>query len=828
MYEPGAQGPGPPRLEGAAVLARITTCLSIVAALALGGLPAAPADARAEDDIAPVREEPIALRPAPLAETLTRLADLYGFQIVADAETLRGRQAPVLLGRFGPADALAAALEGAGLVAEPAGRGVFLIAPGPAPPPAPAQPQEPPRSAVAVAAPDRIVVTGVMQRERALSDVPASVTVLDTQMLEAYSVDSLRDASRLVPNMLGSSFTNTQPVFAIRGGANTVGAIGTSEPVSIYVDGIYVPRFSAADVNLFDLARVEVLRGPEGAFFGRNVTAGAILIETAPPRLDAPQTRVRLTAGDYGLLSLQAVASRPAGDRLAAKVAMSRTVREGYGRDGLSGAPQDDADNAALRASLLARLRSGAEVRLTGELSTTRNGARTLSAVELGDPERRVSSLGLDQDFERTIVGLAAHAEIPLGDATLVSITGARRSESEELYSFVGASWTLLTTGFQQVDRDFERPANVSQEFRMLRALGDRIDLTAGVYGFLENSDRIVRRRRLAAGSGAVVRDMVFDQTMQTRAAAAYADLTVRPTDQLEISAGLRRSVETRRARLDFQDRLDPAASFLAEGLEADFGAWTGRAAARLALGEDVSVYASLSRGFTAGGFFTEADRREAIETPFGPEFLISAEAGLKSRFAGGRGRLDLAVFAQRWTDKQEFVLDPSTLLGSVVNAADATLAGVEIEAGWRAAPWLNLEASYGGLYAEFDSADSGPGAGFSGNRLGNAPERQAAFAARLSRPVASGRFEGFADFTTSWTSAYFTGPTEDHDLFIESYALAGGRAGLRSRDRRWEAELFAENLFDTKYLLIRSDFVVPAEYLGPPRQVGVRLSATF
>lgn len=760
----------------------------------------------------------------PLGQALTALAERFQVQIVVYSADVEDLQSSPLDDELTLNAALATLLAPHDVTYQRV-RPDLIVVGAPhrfgAQPPPPQQRRQDDSAPIA----DRLVVHA-FKRETALQDTPAAISVFSGAELEATRSYALTDVSRLTPNFLGSSFTNTQPILAIRGGANTVSALGTSEPVGVYLDEIYLPRFSAADFELFDLESVEVLRGPQGTFFGRNVAAGAILLTTRAPTTGAATGRLQIETGSFDHFALSGLASAPVGEDAAVRLSLSHRERDGFGRDAISGGEQDDLEDFTSRLGLRWRPQHQWDVRATLDYAKRRNGARTLLPVGAPDSDPRLSSHGVDQSFVRELSGGSLNIGYESAIGQLTSITGYRQSASRERFSWVALSAPQLTSGFQQIDDDRERPKVFSQEFRFANNDQGPLSVIGGVYVLHETADRDVDRVRLAARSAALIRSVSFDQSTRNRAYAAYADATWRARDHWELSGGLRYSFETRDADLLYTDDLDPTRSFATETLSASFDAVTPRLALSFQPNDAITVYGSLARGFTAGGFHTEADRPEAIAAPFEAEFVWARELGVKALFADGRGFAAATAFHQTYDNKQEFVLKPDTMIGTVVNAADATMQGVEIEARFTPLEGVSLSASYGYLDTRFDRFDVDDGPGNTGNRLGSAPRHQVSTQLEAATPIASNRYEITGRLSYFWTDQYFTGATNDPNLAVDAYGLVDAAIGLANPASDWRVELFGTNLFDQRHVLIPSNFIVPSEHLGPPRLVGVRLSA--
>ncbi len=673
------------------------------------------------------------------------------------------------------------------------------------------------------------VVVTALKRETLLQDTPAAITAFSAEALEDFDIDSITDISRVTPNFLATNFSDSQPIFAIRGGANTLGALGTNEPVAVFIDEVFIPRPSAGDIDLFDLRSVEVLRGPQGTFFGRNVASGAIILRTAEPSLDEFTAKVQIGFGNLSAFEARGVINGPISDTFAGKFSVSYEDRDGYGRDILTGQEQNGFNATGMRGALRWAPNAQFEAVLSADYQHDENTGRTISTIDVEDDgDRRTSAVGVPQAFERDIFGMSLRASYNLEIGEILSITGYRQSDAREDFSFNGLNFTLLPFAFQQVNTEIEKPQTWSQEFRFTSDYDGPLNVIAGVYFLNEDSEAATFRQRRAAGTGAVILSEIFFQGAETDAYAIYADATWELTPKLDISGGLRYTFEERTGSLDYRNLNAEERSFNAQGLSEDFDAVTPRAVITWRPNEDLTLYGSYSEGFTAGGFNTTDDSLAEFEQPFEEEKVKSLEIGARAFFAEGRGYFNATAFDQSYEGKQEFVFNRLTFFGTVQNAADATIRGIEFEAGWQFSDYFSVDATYGYLDTEFDSFEIPGAPGNTGNRLGNAPENQYSIAAQGWYPVLNRKAEVFANANYGWTGQYFSGAGNEPDLSVEEYGLFNAVVGLRSADDRWQLELFGSNLFDEEFVQIPSNFIVDAEVLGPPRLYGVRLSASY
>ncbi|MBI1199538.1 MAG: TonB-dependent receptor [Phenylobacterium sp.] len=758
----------------------------------------------------------------PAVTAIPQFARQAGLQIVAPADRLRGVSTPALKGALDARAALRQLIAGTGLAILSDSGGVIVLGFPPAGA-APAGAADPSPTAL-----ETVVVTA-QKREEAAQTVPITLTAFSGRALDAYRLDSLRDISRLTPGLLVSAFNYSSPTIAVRGASNTFTQIGANKPVAVVVDDLFIPRNSAASFELFGLRSVQVLKGPQGTLFGRNVTGGAIVIDTGKPAFGETSAMARGETGNYGLYRADALVDAALGDRAAVRLAGSIKVHDGYGRDRLTGAEEDDLDSRTLRAQLRLQATDTLEALLGADYNEDHNGGRTLSSKAAGsDGNRRTSELGFPQDFARNQWGASARLywSAPVGEVT--SVTGYRWSQSGEDYAGTGASYTFLTgTSSQAVNRDVDRVGLFSQELRYASPKWDRGDFVAGVYFADEDAKRQLRTMSLAAVTGARVADVLTDQAVKTTSYAVFADGVVHLGEAFDLTLGARYTHDRKTASLNRTDFVRPATgSFAASDLKASWGEVTPRAVLTWKATPDARVYASVTRGYTAGGFNTDASSLTALTQPFNPEKVTNYELGVKSQWLGDRLRLNASVFQMDYKDKQELFFNGLTRVLTITNAAKATVKGVEVELTVRPTAWLNLMATYGYLDTRYDDFVIPGGADNTGHPLGSSPRNKGSLAADLHAPLASGYLIGAASW--SYTDGYYTGATKDPNLHIDSYSLVNASLGYEAADGAWSVTVWGRNLADKDYVLTPSTQGVLAEYLGEPRTYGVTLRGRF
>ncbi|WP_164857132.1 TonB-dependent receptor [Sphingomonas crocodyli] len=667
-----------------------------------------------------------------------------------------------------------------------------------------------------------IVVTA-QKRPEVAQKVPITLTAFSSKDLANRNIEDVSDLASFTPGLVTSKFSYGQPIFAIRGADNTFSAAGAAKPIGVFIDDVYLPRFSASNISLADVQSVSVLKGPQGTLFGRNVTAGAILIQTREPSLADIQANARAGIGNYGLYEFSGYMSAPLSDQAAGSVSIDRQKRNGFGKDILNGKKEDDADSWSGRAQLVFKPSDMFKLRLSGDYEHAENGGRALSALTGSDTNRRTSELGVQQTYRANIAGTSARIELGDGPVKVTSVTAYRYSKSFEIFSRTGLSFRSLASQFQEIGEEQERDSAFSQEARVSYD-SQAVNLVTGLFYFDQHSRRGLRKYRLAARTGATSLDNFYDQDVKTTSIAPFADATWHVTDQLDLTGGVRYTYERKEAQERLTNRTAPASSFLGN----DDHSWrqvTYRTVATYRPTDDITLYGSHATGFTAGGYNTEADVIAAFRNTFKPETSSSYEIGLKSRFADGRGRLNIAGFTTRYKDKQEFVFNNLTFVGNITNATRAKAKGIEAELGFSPIQPLTINATLAYMDAKYGTYVIPGGAVQTGNKLGKSPPWSYSIAADLDQPI-SATLRMLASISFAHKDRYF--PSASNTLPIPNTNLLDGQVGLASTDEHWRLMVWGRNLTNRKYPLILSNFVVNAEWLAPPRTYGLRVSYKY
>jgi iron complex outermembrane receptor protein len=670
------------------------------------------------------------------------------------------------------------------------------------------------RAAGSGADPLEEVVVSASLRESSLLQLPASASVLATDTLAKAGVEHFGEVLGLVPNLNFAGGTSRPRYFQLRGIGELDQYEGAPNPsVGFLIDGI---DFSgvAMPATLYDAARVEVLRGPQGTTYGANALAGLISLATQAPR-DRFELRADADYGNYGVRAGGLVFNDTIG---SANEAAYRIVAHSYRGNGFRNnvfLGRDDTngfDENLLRGRLHWRLSPTLDADLTALYAGMDNGydAWSIDNTRITQSDRP----GRDAQRSRALSLRLAYEGL---DAFTLHSTSAY-ADSAIRYSFDGDWGNEPFWGVNAPYDFFERTnrnrRTLSQELRAVSKSATGPRWVAGVYALrlTEGNDL------LDLYNGDVYRTLISDYAATNL--AAYGQVDVDLAKRLVLSAGLRGERRTAHYTDSNALRFDPADDMLG-----------GHVALTWLLAEGQSLYVTLTRGYKAGGFNLGPTLPAALRR-FDPEFLWNLEAGYKTRSPDGRYDSQTSLFYMRRENQQvssSFQADPNDPLTFVFltdNAARGENLGVETQFGWRPVDALRLGGSLGLLRAQFINYTLG-GVSLDGRDQPHAPRYQFGLSAEYH--FARG-FYARAD-VTGMDAFYFAA---DHNERSGAYQLVNLRVGYEAA--RWTASAWARNVFDTHYATRGFFFgneppdFTPKRYIdnGDPRQVGVSVSVNL
>lgn len=660
----------------------------------------------------------------------------------------------------------------------------------------------------------------------ALSEVPASITVIDSEQLAQRQFQDLSSLTYATPGVALDPIGTFRGVanFSIRGlGINS--SIPSIDPaVGLFVDGVYMGINAGTVFEALDVTSVELLRGPQGDLFGRNTTGGAVLVNTGDPTWDW-QGHARLSFetpvdGNRGapMATARAVVSGPLAEGLAAiRLGVLHSSDGGYFESSVDGSALGKSEATVLRAAITLTPSDRLTITAKGEYSESDgNGAVTQNH---GLFSRHGFTVGVDNEgFHRSEGKFAVlRADYEVGAGTITNIFGWREYDLVTNNDIDSTPQFLFHSNTGTAQEQWSNELRYSAQY-------DALALTVGAFAFQQ--DVAYAEDRLLPG----VTPLGFygggTQDQESYGLFARGDYEITPA--VTLTAGLRFSHEEKSAALTYVRTRPPcwviAGTCPVEGTNPlipgepngisdsrDWSSLSPRLAVSYLLAPDARVYASWTRGHRSGGYNLRVTQPEAFEeivaasgtAAFDEERVDSFEVGLKWQSADGRARLNAAAYWTEVDDLQREVNVASTTSGlaqSVFNTADARIRGGEIEGEWQLSPMLMLRANAGHIDADYTrvfidiSGDGEIDAADRALALPRAPEWTWGGGAVAQVPIgAAARLIARADFQHRDAYAYTDnnfGYVDGFDNLDASIAVDLGQPGIR-------VALFGKNLLD-------------------------------
>ena len=550
------------------------------------------------------------------------------------------------------------------------------------------------------------VIVSARKRDESAQDVPISVTAYGSEQLAALKIRNLENLSVGIPNVAMDdigTFRSTAN-FSIRGlGINS--SIPSIDPtVGVFVDGVYMGQNTGVILDMFDIQSVEVLRGPQGTLFGRNVTGGAVLINTKGPT-DEVEFSARVAVdgnpnGDGGLNKYaMASLSGPMGDSFGYRLSVYQNDDDGWFVNLANGKDFGEAETTIFRPVISWSPSDTVDMTLRWEHmeSDGQGPASQTHTNGSGVPgffanfDRDSFDFAIDDegfvDIENDLVTFEINWDVSLGDGTITNIFGWKQ--------FSG-------TGESDIDAQpvwlFHAPFWNEQEqySNELRYFGtfDNFNLTTGIFWFTNEINYHERRNLLGIATGGVAPALTQDGggDHQVDSLAWFASIDYHISDTWTINAGVRYTDEEKEADIASLVRnVNSPCNVTLGTCNFDFsdkeswGEWSGKLGAGYELSDSSRMYGHWTRAHRSGGYNL---RNTAIDTvnlgpgPFDQETVDNYEIGYKSELAGG-GRLNAAVFLTEISDMQREInlSDPiSGVVQVIKNTADAEIWGVEVD----------------------------------------------------------------------------------------------------------------------------------------------------
>lgn len=680
---------------------------------------------------------------------------------------------------------------------------------------------------------EEVIVTA-QKRAESLQDTPISMMALTSDSLENRGINDLFDLRAEVPSLQVTPHPNsatTARVF-IRGVGNNDDQVTQDPSVAVYLDGVYIARSQGLAMEVAELERIEVLRGPQGSLYGRNATGGAINYISRGPELGEFGFKQSLTFGNYDLFRSRTRVNIPVSDTVAVELAYLRSQKDGYVDNLGTGVKRwGDQRRDAYRAALRWTPTDSVDVRYSYDRSEIEDTPPFIAHVpfypEQADRPRDGSPFV--QDLRRNDVMTQGHNLTVSWDVndklSIKSITAYRELENaphQNYLSGVLGPFPVLVVDFDQEQDQF------TQEIQVVgSALDDQLEYVLGAYYFDESANSFDHNR--VTGQPRLLRTVTTDNT----AYALYGQATFRPAflDDLYVTPSIRWSRDERKAKL-YQTSVPAigAPTVLPTGVgDEDFSNVSPGLVVGFDVTHDINVYAKWARGYKSGGYNIRASSIPSFEQGFDPEELNAYEVGMKSSWFEDRLRFNVAGFLSKYDDIQTSLQSHPTnpRFTDTFNAGKATIKGVELDLTARPTSKLTARISYAYLDAEYDKiVDPITGVNIADDfNFVETPKRTLAASLEyelFQTPI--GVLTAYVDYFRQ--SKKYTVPN-DPLYVIDSYDLVDARLTLSDIPvgfGSWRVSAFGKNLTDEEYYASHFISGPPSAIFGDPRTYGLEI----
>ncbi len=701
------------------------------------------------------------------------------------------------------------------------------------------------------------VTVTAQKREQPAQQVGVAISVLSGDELTSRGVRKVNALQNEVPNLeVEPAFGGSQAQFRLRGVGFQDYATNNAGAVTVYVDEVALPLPVQTQGLLFDLDRVEVLRGPQGTLYGRNTTGGAVNFITRGPT-KAYSAGATLGVGSFGAYEAEGFSSGSLSANLRGRISLATQQGGAWQKNRVTGEKLGDRNVTGLRAQLqldaTPNLRATLRLNLGKDQSEGQGLYAFVTQPAVGSPPYPVAKPALPADTDRRNTGwgfspafLAQNGEAAdakpgrdnsssggsltvawdLGGMRLTSITAADRFKRRELADYDAQSLPLAETFFAS------KASNFSQELRLASSGSSAFNWLGGVYAAREKLDE---RYASSFAESFGFPNVLTSYTQEVRTSSVFGQVDWALAEGVKLIVGLRQESE-KRERKDFATRsIGPDIPFNGPTSGSfDNDETSGKLGLEVQASKTLLAYGSVSRGVKSGGFTAYNTFNDLALTPFKPEVLIAYEAGFKADPLPTL-RLNAAIFHYDYRDQQilDAIKDPGTgaTIGKIVNAPKSTIDGVEVELAWRATSAFTLTQFLGykdGKFKEYEALS--PAANLAGQPL---YFPRLSFGTGVSWRQTVAGFGLHAQFDTSYhdkTRSFLNRINPAYDFNVPAYWLSNARVEFAPVEAKWTATVYVRNLFDKQYDLTRNffDLPLPVAAAGAPRTLGVQVRYEF
>lgn len=682
---------------------------------------------------------------------------------------------------------------------------------------------------------DNVIIVTAQKREQDVQDVPISMSVVGGEQLSDLGIQDFNELDRFIPNF----FVQTTPgnnAFYIRGIGSTPGNLAFEQTVGLFVDGIYGGHARQFQAPFLDVARIEILRGPQGALVGKNTSAGAISVVSARPTRDLTAAFEGSYEFEPGGVRLFGMVSGPVSDAVSVRVAAQYEDNDGYIENLILGGDETERKSLFGRISVL--IDSGGPVNLLLKLeggSVDLTGTAVERFLTPADPDLKRSTGGfpgfVEKDWDNTnTLNAAAIANVEIGDHTLTSISGFSSYDyAKRLDSDFGPA-PAFASGFAE---DFSQ---LSQELRVASPTDRPLEYIVGAYFHVNDydlyGDTLMNLGPINGGSSRAF-------TQENVVWSGFGSATYHVTEEVRLIGSLRYTYDRKVAsQTNVISGVVPPTwqTTPLHGRRVE-KQWDPSAVVQWDVTPDAMVYASYGQGSKAGGFIGAQATTTPSQFQIEPESAETFEIGAKLALFDRRLRFNVAAFRTDFTNLQVSSFDAVTTSFITTNAGKARSQGIESDFTFRVADGISLTGSLAYLDAKFLDFPGAPcpyenpgcvpaDNNAAGRPLPRSPKWSGTLFGDVVLPV-SDRLDFVANGGLTYRSFMYLEESYNPAAGQDAYAKFDLRAGVRSSDRRWEIAVLGKNI--TNQITASHAFNTPlaagviSKFIQQPRTIAVQ-----
>jgi iron complex outermembrane receptor protein len=711
-----------------------------------------------------------------------------------------------------------------------------------------------------------IVVTA-QRREQNLQDVGTSVTAFDAKTLEQLGFKDVTDITGQVPGLQYNQYGATVTIYNLRGVSQNDFSDHQEAPIAVYSDDAYIGSTGALAGSLFDLQRVEVLRGPQGTLFGRNATGGLIQYLSKPPT-DTPEAYVQVTGGNFGTFESEGAVSGPLNDMVTARLSFDTSSHDGYITNRIGHAIEDQ-DQYAMRLQFRIKPTDSGEIliklhALTNSHETAGDYSWAASAPNAtgrgvfappGTPDlggyvnTSTSVFNQAEDrrglFNRTVWGANVRVNWTFDAFSLASVTDYLKMQKR-----YGEDSDMSPNPLFNYDTGAHYQ-QFSQEFRLNGKTGD-LRWIAGAY-YLNYKTTNFEDTALPDFIPPVpfpYGDGDANLNLRTSSPSVFGQLEYSFSDHWVGILGARYTIDQKQYLYNYTCNVcgppnpnAPPGGFpfnltysTAAGYpdaEKTYRMPMGKAELDYKIDQDNLLYASVNRGDKGGGWSAPSSGYvnlnpaytfvPTLKMNYDEERLTSYETGFKSTFWDGAARLNGDVFYYDYKNYQGFFLDVAT---QIVENIDAKVKGSELELA--VVPFHGFHVQLGVSYLDTQALNVPTPSGILvTTQLPQAPPWSVNAVARYEWPAFGGKLS--AEMDAKWNKDQYLELVNAPVDLQPSYTLTNARFGYTDPSGRWDVSAYCKNCFNTLYRIYNLDLSgflgINQSVYGPPRLYGASVA---